>query len=142
MDRTERIGVSVESELLEAFDKLIKKKGYTNRSEAIRDLIRDQLSQTRLEDPDTQAVAAVILVYNHHITRLTERLLHLQHTHLLHTVSSLHVHLDHHHCLEVVVLRGKAAELYQVADRMSSLKGVYLGKVQLISAQLDKDHLE
>lgn len=140
MDRTERIGVSVESELLEAFDKLISKKGYTSRSEAIRDLIRDHLSEARLEDPDAQAVAAVILVYDHHITRLTEKLLHLQHSHLLHTVSSLHIHLDHHHCLEVVVLRGKAGELYQVADRMSSLKGVYLGKVQLISAQLDHDH--
>lgn len=133
MEKTERVGVSISRGLLEAFDRQIAGKGYTNRSEAIRDLIRQQLSEARLEDPDAQAVAAVILVYDHHVTKLTDRLLKLQHDHLLETVSSLHVHLDHHHCLEVVILRGTVSRLYRVADQMISLKGVYHGKIQLVT---------
>ena len=100
MPKIERVGVSVEKELLAAFDKLISAKGYQNRSQAIRDLIRQQLSSARISNEKAEAVAAVVLVYDHHAAALMERLTDLQHSHLLHTISSLHVHLGHHDCLE------------------------------------------
>jgi CopG family nickel-responsive transcriptional regulator len=131
MDRLERIGVSLEADLLAKFDALIARKGYGSRSEALRDLIRQDLSEARLDDPKALAVAAVLLVYDHHVTKLSDRLLGLQHSHLLETVSSLHVHLDHHHCLEVIVLRGPVGQIHRVGDQMVSLKGVLLGRVNL-----------
>ncbi len=131
MDRLERIGVSLEADLLAKFDALIARKGYGSRSEALRDLIRQDLSEARLDDPKALAVAAVLLVYDHHVTKLSDRLLGLQHSHLLETVSSLHVHLDHHHCLEVIVLRGPVCQIHRVGDQMVSLKGVLLGRVNL-----------
>jgi len=131
MNGLERIGVSLEADLLAKFDALIRRKGYGSRSEALRDLIRQDLSQARLDDPKAQAVAAVLLVYDHHVTKLADRLLGLQHSHLLETVSSLHVHLDHHHCLEVIVLRGPVGQIHRVGDQMVSLKGVLLGRVNL-----------
>jgi CopG family transcriptional regulator, nickel-responsive regulator len=131
MKGLERIGVSLETDLLTQFDALIAQKGYGSRSEAIRDLIRRDLSQARLDDPKASAVAAVLLVYDHHVTKLADKLLGLQHSHLLETVSSLHVHLDHHHCLEVIVLRGPVGQIHRVGDQMVSLKGVLLGRVNL-----------
>jgi CopG family nickel-responsive transcriptional regulator len=110
MGQIERVGVSLEKEVLGAFDKLISAKGYQSRSEAIRDLIRQQLSTERVRNEKAEAVAAVVLVYDHHATALMERLTELQHSHLLKTISSLHVHLGHHDCLEVIVLRGKVGE--------------------------------
>ena len=135
MKDLERIGVSLGKELLGDFDRLIARKGYGSRSEAIRDLIRQDLSDARLDDPKAQAVAAVCLVYDHHVTKLADRLLHLQHSHLLETVSSLHVHLDHHHCLEVIVLRGPVGQIHRVGDEMVSLKGVRLGRMNLVSVE-------
>ena len=135
MKGLERIGVSLEAELLGEFDDLITRKGYTNRSEAIRDLIRRDLSDARLADPKAHAVAAVVLVYDHHVTKLADKLLGLQHSHLLETVSSLHVHLDHHHCLEVIVLRGPVGQIHQVGNQMVSLKGVSLGRVNLVTVE-------
>jgi CopG family transcriptional regulator, nickel-responsive regulator len=139
MDKIERIGVSLESELLEAFDGLIAQKGYKNRSEAIRDLIRTELSKQRVEDPDASALGVVLLVYDHHVTKLTEKLLHLQHSHLLHTISSLHVHLDHHHCLEIIVLKGEVSKINLVGEQMVSLKGVKLGRVNLVSTDATEE---
>jgi len=133
MDKVERIGVSLEPDLLHAFDDLITHKGYKNRSEAIRDLIRRVLDSETLEDPHAKAVGVVLLVFDHHVTKLTERLLHLQHSHLLHTISSLHVHLDHYHCLEIIVLQGSVSEINKVGEQMISLKGVKLGRVNLVS---------
>ena len=133
MKGLERIGVSLTADLLGEFDGLIARKGYTNRSEAIRDLIRRSLSDERLEDTHAHAVAAVLLVYDHHVTKLADKLLDLQHSHLLETVSSLHVHLDHHHCLEVIVLRGSVGQIHRVGDQMVSLKGVRLGRVNLVT---------
>ncbi len=135
MKGLERIGVSLEADLLADFDVLIRRKGYSTRSEAIRDLIRQDLSEARLHDPKAHAVAAVVLVYDHHVTRLADKLLGLQHTHLLETVSSMHVHLDHHLCLEVVVLRGPVGQIHQVGDQMVSLKGVRLGRVNVVSVE-------
>ena len=134
MQRIERIGVSLEEELLSRFDKLIAKKGYQSRSEAIRDLVRQQLSGECLADPKAKAVAAVFVVYDHHSTKLMEKLTSLQHSHLLQTISSMHIHLDEHDCLEVIVLRGKVAEINKMAENMLSQKGVKLGKINLVAA--------
>ena len=130
MGQVERIGVSLESDLLVSFDRIIQDKGYENRSEAIRDLIRRELGANRLSDPEASALAVVLLVYDHHVAKLTERLLKLQHSHLLKTISSLHVHLDHHHCLEIIILKGKVREINDVGEKMVSLKGVRQGRVQ------------
>jgi CopG family nickel-responsive transcriptional regulator len=135
MDKVERIGVSLEPDLLAEFDEMISEKGYHNRSEALRDLIRKELANKQLEDPSAKAVGVVLLVFDHHVTKLTEKLLHLQHSHLLHTISSLHVHLDHHHCLEIIVLQGSVNEIQAVGDRMISLKGVKQGRVNLVSGR-------
>jgi len=134
MQQIERIGVSLEEELLSRFDKLIAKKGYQSRSEAIRDLLRQQLSGERLADPKAKAVAAVFVVYDHHSTKLMEKLTSLQHSHLLQTISSIHIHLDEHDCLEVVILRGKVAEINKMAENILSQKGVKLGKINLVAA--------
>ena len=133
MAQIERVGVSLEKELLGAFDKLIAGKGYQSRSEAIRDLIRQQLSSDRLSNEKTEAVAAVVLVYDHHATAIMERLTELQHSHFLKTISSLHIHLDHHDCLEVIVLRGKVGEINRMGDKLISIKGVKLGRVNLLA---------
>ena len=129
----ERIGVSLDSDLLADFDKLIAQQGYQSRSEAIRDLVRQQLSQERLSDPETHAVAAVCLVYDHHATKLTEKLVALQHSHLLQAISSMHVHLDKHDCLEIIVLRGQVGEINRVGEQILSMKGVKLGRVNLVA---------
>ena len=133
MTQIERVGVSLEKGLLDAFDKLISSQGYESRSEAIRDLIRQQLSSDRLRDDKADAVAAVVLVYNHHATAIMERLTDLQHSHVLKTISSLHVHLDHHDCLEVIVLRGKVGEINRMGEKLVSIKGVKLGRVNLLA---------
>ncbi len=129
----ERIGVSLDSDLLADFDKLIAQQGYQSRSEALRDLVRQQLSQERLSDPEVQAVAAVFLVYDHHATKLTEKLVALQHSHLLQAISSMHVHLDRHDCLEIIVLRGQVGEINRVGEQILSMKGVKLGRVNLVA---------
>ena len=135
MSQIERVGVSLEKELLGAFDDLISSQGYQSRSEALRDLIRQQLSSQRLRNDKAQAVAAVVLVYDHHSTAIMERLTDLQHSHLLKTISSLHVHLGHHDCLEVIVLKGKVGEINRMADMLISIKGVKLGKINLLPAE-------
>jgi CopG family nickel-responsive transcriptional regulator len=135
MSQIERVGVSLEKELLGAFDKLIAEKGYQSRSEAIRDLIRQQLSDNRLRNDRAEAVAAVVLVYDHHATAIMERLTELQHSHVLKTISSLHVHLDHHDCLEVIVLRGKVGEINRMGEKLISIKGVKLGRINLLATE-------
>ena len=135
MPQLERIGISLDKKLLSKFDKLIDKQGYQSRSEAIRDLLRDQLSAEQLSDPKTKAVAAVHLVYDHHSTKLMTKLTSLQHTHLLQTICSTHIHLDTHDCLEMIVLKGRVSEINKVAEKILSQKGVKLGKINLISAQ-------
>ena len=133
MAQIERVGVSLEKELLGAFDKLIAGKGYQSRSEAIRDLIRQQLSSDQLSNEKAEAVAAVVLVYDHHATAIMERLTELQHSHFIKTISSLHIHLDHHDCLEVIVLRGKVGEINRMGDKLLSIKGVKLGRINLLA---------
>ena len=137
MAQLERIGVSLDKKLLSMFDKLIGEQGYQSRSEAIRDLVRRQLSEERLENPQAKAVAAVFLVYDHHSTKLTKSLIELQHTHMssaaIQVISSLHVHLDEHDCLEVIVLKGRVSEINHVSERILSMKGVKLGRVNVVA---------
>ena len=137
MSQTERVGVSLDNKLLSLFDELIAKQGYSNRSEAIRDLIRNRLSEERLAKPTTHAVAGVFLVYDHHSTELSRKLVDLQHSHLLQVIASTHVHLDHHNCLEVIMLKGKVREIEEAANNMAALKGVKLSKVNIMTTGQD-----
>lgn len=127
MSNVTRFGVSLEQELLARFDRLITHKGYTNRSEALRDLIRESLVREQWELGDADAVGTLTLVYDHGTRELEERLTELQHAHYQEIVSTLHVHLDPHHCLEVLVLRGKADLLKTIADRLIGTRGVKHG---------------
>ena len=122
-----RFGVSLDERLLAKFDRLIDGKGYANRSEAIRDLIRESLVRKQWELGDADAVGTLTLVYDHETRELEERLTELQHAHFRTIVSTLHVHLDAHHCLEVLILRGKAALLKSIADRLIGTRGVKHG---------------
>lgn len=135
MSQVERIGVSVDKKLLSMFDKLIAKQGYQSRSEAIRDLVRRQLSDERLSNTKAKAVAAVLLVYDHHSTKLMEKITSLQHSHILQTISSIHIHLDEHDCLEVIVLRGRVGEIKRTAENIVSLKGVKLGRINFVATE-------
>lgn len=138
MSTIERVGVSLDKTLLAEFDELIRGKGYANRSEAIRDLIRNKLTETALGTPDAHAIGSVFLVYDHHISKLTEQLVGMQHTHMLTVIASIHVHLDHHNCLEVIVLKGQVREIEKLADRLTSLKGVKLGRLTLSSVDSEQ----
>ena len=133
MSKTERVGVSLDKSLLEQFDKLIAGQGYANRSEAIRDLIRNRLSEQRLSKPAADAVAGVFLVYDHHSTKLAGKLLELQHSHLLGVLASTHVHLDHDNCLEVIILKGKVSQIEKLADNIACLKGVKLSRTNIMA---------
>lgn len=118
-----RFGVSIPGPLLEAFDQLIESKGYSTRSEAIRDLVRDALSEARWEARG-EGAGGIVLVYDHHKKELMDRLVEIQHEALDLVVSTLHVHLDHHRCLEVIVVRGQAERIGELSDRLRSLSGV------------------
>lgn len=122
-----RFGVSLDGKLLGQFDRSIGRKGYANRSEAIRDLIRESLVREQWELGSGNAVGTITLVYDHDTHELSDRLTDLQHAHYRQIVSTLHVHLDAHHCLEVLVLRGKASDLKAIADRLIGTRGVKHG---------------
>jgi len=127
----ERVGISLEVELLKQFDRLIAHKGYVNRSEAIRDLIRDSLVQREWSESigREERVAVVALVYDHDASSLVQKLAHIQHENHKAVVSSLHVHMDEHNCLEVLVLRGRASEVIAMGEGLVSTRGVKFGRV-------------
>lgn len=132
-EEIKRFGVSMESELLEQFDRYISDHAYTNRSEAIRDLIRRALVQEEWSH-DRSTVGAINLVYDHHVPELSRKLNQLQHDFPGQVIASLHVHLDHHHCMEVIVARGRAHEIKSLADRLIALRGVLHGSLTGSSA--------
>jgi CopG family nickel-responsive transcriptional regulator len=134
MSELARIGVAIDSALLEKFDDLIARRGYTNRSEAFRDLIRDALIEKTAERPDSQVVGTVTLVYDHHVRKLSERLTEMQHESFHHVLSTLHVHLDHDNCLEVLVLKGKSSAVRSLADALISTKGVKHGRLTITTS--------
>jgi CopG family nickel-responsive transcriptional regulator len=127
----ERIGVSLEDDLLTRFDRLIAQKGYVNRSEAIRDLIRDALVQRAWSESNMrdERVAVVTLVYDHDSSSLAQKLAHIQHENHRAVISTLHVHMDEHNCLEVVVLRGRAKDVIHMGEGLVSTKDVKFGKI-------------
>ncbi|HET6438587.1 MAG TPA: nickel-responsive transcriptional regulator NikR [Anaeromyxobacter sp.] len=127
----ERIGISLEVDLLKQFDRLIADKGYVNRSEAIRDLIRDSLVQREWSESRgrEERVAVVTLVYGHDTSSLAQKLAHIQHENHKAVVSALHIHMDEHNCLEVLVLRGRASEVIAMGEGLVSTRGVKFGKV-------------
>lgn len=129
MSDLRRFGVAIEPELLDRFDKLMAERGYTNRSEAFRDLARAELVKESAEKPNSSVVGTVTIVYDHHVRMLSEKLTDLQHEHHHCVVSSMHVHLDRDHCLEVIVLRGKAKEVRHTANLLISTKGVKHGNL-------------
>lgn len=125
-----RFGVAMDEELLERFDSLVSRRGQAaNRSEAIRDLVRDALVEADAEDEDGEVVGTVTMVFDHHANDLSERLDALQHAHHDKIVSALHVHLDAHTCLEVLVMRGRGGEIRALADGLLGTKGVKHGKL-------------
>lgn len=129
-----RIGVAIDSDLLKKFDRRIARRGYTNRSEAFRDLIRDDLVEQNWASPESNVVGTVTLVYDHHVRQLNEKLTSIQHEFHHSILSTLHVHLDHDHCLEVIVVRGKSAEVRKVADSLISAKGVKHGRLTITTS--------
>lgn len=134
MSELSRIGVAIDSDLLEKFDRLISQRGYTNRSEAFRDLIRDELVQKTWESPDSEVVGTVTLVYDHHVRMLSEKLTGMQHDHHKQILSTLHVHLDHDNCLEVVVVKGRAGDVQSIAEKIISTKGVKHGSLTITTS--------
>jgi CopG family nickel-responsive transcriptional regulator len=124
-----RFGVSFETNLLEKFDQLIKEKGYHNRSEAIRDIVRDKLIEEIKHHEDQEVVGTLTLVFNHHVREVEDKLTSIEHNYHQAIISSLHVHLDKDYCLEVVVMRGKSKLVQQIADYLISLRGIKHGKL-------------
>jgi CopG family nickel-responsive transcriptional regulator len=118
-----RFGVSVEESLIEKFEKLIRRKGYTNRSEAIRDMIRNLLAAEAAEKGQ-EMVGAILIIYDHHRPHLVEKLLALQHDADAEIIASQHVHLDHHHCMETIIVRGPVEKLEELQGKIGALKGV------------------
>jgi CopG family nickel-responsive transcriptional regulator len=134
MSELSRIGVAIDSDLLEKFDRLIAQRGYTNRSEAFRDLIRDELVQKIAESPESNVVGTVTLVYDHHVRMLNDKLIDMQHEAYRAILSTLHVHLDHDNCLEVLVVRGKAGAVQKIADALIATKGVKHGRLSITTS--------
>jgi CopG family transcriptional regulator, nickel-responsive regulator len=131
-----RTGISLESDLLERFDRVIHKKGYQNRSEAIRDLVRDYAVEEDVEENRT-VVGTLTMVYDHHRPKLSEQLIEAQHEAQSKVLAATHVHLDHHNCLEVIIMKGRSSEVRRIADQILSLRGVKHGKLVLTTQGKD-----
>ena len=129
MGELSRIGIALDSDLLKRFDRSIEKSGYTNRSEAFRDLIRDRLVREQTAAPYATVVGTVTLIYNHHASGITDKLTEVQHEHHDLVVSTSHAHLDHDSCLEVLIVHGSAARVEHFADILIGLKGVQHGRL-------------
>jgi len=135
-EKITRFGVSIEPDLIKKFDKTIKKEGYANRSEAIRDLIRKNLIEEKNKNPDEEAIGTLTMIYDHHTGTLTNRLLDLQHDHHNEILSTTHIHIDHHNCLEVLVLKGKTGNIQKLADNIKALKGIKHGELVITKSSL------
>lgn len=139
--RMERFTISLDDRLAEQFDTWMAARSYDNRSEAIRDLLRTEIGKARLQSPvATQCIACLSYVFNHHERELAERLAVLHHAHHDLTVSVMHAHLDHEHCLETVILRGRTADVSRFSDEVCAERGVHHGKLNIISVELHEPH--
>lgn len=123
-----RFGVSMDRELLNKFDKLIETKGYKNRSEAVRDLVRDALVKQTWEDDNQFVAGSILIFYDHHQRNLIEEITEIQHDYHDQILGTTHFHIDKHNCLELIIIRGKAKDLQLLSDQLISLKGVNYGK--------------
>jgi CopG family nickel-responsive transcriptional regulator len=130
MSELVRFGISIDHDLIKKFDDLINKIGYKNRSEAIRDLIRERLVEEEWKKGE-ETIGIISLVYNHEIRELTDKLTNIQHKYYNLIISSTHIHLDEHNCLEVIVVRGKSDLIKKVAEQLISTKGVKHGKLSM-----------
>jgi CopG family nickel-responsive transcriptional regulator len=133
MPQISRTGVSLDEGLLKEFDRLIAKRGYANRSEAFRDLIRDALLSETV-DSNKKVVGTLTLVYDHHVPNLSQKLTEIQHSAGASVLAATHIHLDHHYCLEVIIMKGKSMDLQALADGILALRGVELGKLVLTNS--------
>jgi len=137
----QRVTVSLEEPLAKAFDQLLKARGYQNRSEAVRDLLRQAVEERRLqEERQGHCVANLSFIYNHHERDLSERLTETQHAHHDLVVSAMHVHLDHEHCMETIMLKGPTEEVQDFADSLRAERGVRHGSLNLVSVDTDDHH--
>jgi CopG family nickel-responsive transcriptional regulator len=130
MSKIIRFGVSLEEALLHNFDSLIKKRKYTNRSEAIRDLIRQELLKKDLEE-DREVAGAITFIYDHHQRDLLHKIIDVQHDYQYIIQSSQHIHLDHHNCLEIVAVKGNSGKVKKLADTLKAFKGVKHGSLSV-----------
>ncbi len=137
-----RFGVSLDSQLLTAFDEHIARSGYASRSEALRDLVRQALADHEMERQTGQVVGTLTLLYDHHAPGLTEKLVTRQHDHHAQVLTTTHIHVDHHTCLEVLVLRGPAREVLRLGDSLRAIKGVQQGRLVCtpVSAEAGPHH--
>ncbi|HDY90365.1 MAG TPA: nickel-responsive transcriptional regulator NikR [bacterium] len=135
-----RFGVSIGESLLEKFDTLIDEKGYTNRSEAIRDLIRDKLVESDWKDKTYagDAIGTITIVYNHHTREIGDKLTDIAHDHHDIVISTMHVHLTHESCLEVIAVKGSGEQISQFSDKLISIRGVKHGKLVITGLVEDK----
>jgi len=133
MKNLTRFGVSMDDELLRKFDHLIEKKGYSNRSEAIRDLVRDKFVEENVTDENKIVFGVLTTVYDHHQRELDEKLTEFQHDNYKSIISTTHIHINHHDCLEVIIFKDKAGKIKKISDKLLSFKGVKHGKLVLTS---------
>jgi CopG family nickel-responsive transcriptional regulator len=129
MDKVVRTGIALPPELLEKFDNAIQRKGYWNRSEAVRDLVRDFLIEEKWSESAGRGIASLTLIYDHHSGSFMKKMASIQHDHPGLIRSTMHTHIDHHNCLEIIVLDGKMDEIRKLADSLLALKGVKHGKL-------------
>lgn len=133
MNEMKRFGVSISSKLLEKFDEKINQKMYANRSEAIRDLIRDFLVEEDWKDPEEEIIGSLTLIFDHEVSGISEQLIDLQHSADAKVLSSMHLHLDRHNCMEIIAVKGRTREVREISDKIVSRKGVKHGKLIMTS---------
>jgi len=137
MGELARIGIAIPEELLEEFDRLIARRGYATRSEAVRDLIRKEMVDEISASPNAEVYGTVTLIYDHHTRLLPERLTELQHQYHAAIMSSVHIHLDHDNCLEAILVRGKSALVQKLANALIATRGVKHGRFMLTTSGRD-----
>jgi CopG family nickel-responsive transcriptional regulator len=135
-EKITRFGVSIEPELLKKFDKMIKKEGYENRSEAIRDLIRGNLIEEKSKNPDEKVIGTLTMIYDHHTGNLANKLMDLQHNHTKEILSTTHIHIDHNNCLEVLIIKGNSGRVQKLADSIKALKGIKNGELVITKSSM------
>lgn len=140
MEGVTRIGVSLEPDLLAEFDKVIQKKGYVSRSEAIRDLVRDSLAETEWKNDKEFMCGVITMIYDHETTGISERITELQHAAIQQISTNVHIHLDHDRCMEVIILEGELWMLKKLANDLGTIKGVLRCKLTMASKSTGHVH--